>query len=83
MEHKDNRLAVVLGDEFLELEQCLVERAAVVELHGAMQRDRLLRNGVDRKCQAGDGEAARKNANECVHGFLLGSWSICANAAGA
>ena len=36
-----DRLAVVLGGQLLELEQRLVERMVVVELHGTVQRDGL------------------------------------------
>jgi hypothetical protein len=38
-----DRLAVVLDGQFLELFECPGERVAVVELNGAVQRDRLLR----------------------------------------
>ena len=42
-----DRFAVVLLDQLLELQQRLVERVRIVELDGAVQRDRLLSGDIE------------------------------------
>ena len=62
VENEVDRLAIVLLDQILELEQRLVERVRVVELDGAVQRDRLLRDGSKRYRQAKHSQATREAA---------------------
>ena len=64
VEHEIDRLAVVLLDQLLELQQRLVERVRIVELDGAVQRDRLLCKGIERQREAQYGHAARERADE-------------------
>ena len=62
--------AVVLLRELGEPDEGLVEGVIVVELHGAVQRDRLLRASIERQGESGHGKAGRESAEKCMHGFL-------------
>ena len=71
VQHEVDRLAVVLDGQLLELLQRPVEGVAVVELDGAVQRDRL-RDGVEREAERERGEGAQAGAESAVHrGVLL------------
>ena len=70
VQHEVDRLAVVLLDQFLEFHEGFGERMIVVELDRAVQCDRLLCGGVERKGQRHDSGAARERLQKWMHRFL-------------
>ena len=70
VQHEIDRLAIVLLHQLLEFHEGLGERMVIVELNGAVQRDRLLRSGIEREQKPCNGQATPESANKCVHCFL-------------
>src|SRR5439155_18097233 len=70
VQHEVDRLAVILERKLLESDESFGEGVIVVELDRAVQGDRLLRAGVERKGQREQRGGARERLQKWMHRYL-------------